>query len=575
MRLNLTGDVPLSGSHAKLLENISAANRKNYALFINSISEEYSKSIDWWVTPFACRNTYTSETFLNVCKLKLVQSLLENSQKIEEIAVGSKGMQEAINELVSADSAVKIFIKKSLTDRMACYLKPLRNFIATIYHVTSQFIWANIYRNKNPVFSNLDTILIDTFLYEDSVSSDGFQDRHYPEIGKYLQGEEKARIKYLPTFYKIRDYKKIIKAVRTLSGDYLLKEDYLRINDYLYALTHPFRSRKFVKRTYQYQGIDITSLVQEDFFKSSCMFSSVEALLKYRVSQRMAETGLKISCYINWYENQEIDHGLNAGMRKYYPEARSIGYQGYHAAKNYLCIFPIEQEYKSKVIPEEIAVIGSAIIGDPKEFCKEVHVSIAPALRQKYINDDTHKVKRNDKYTVLVALPAVRRDYLRMIKILKEIYNDVESSNILRKNNIRILLKPHPTITTNIYNEIGKETGYLGVKLVAGDFNQQLDSSNLFISTASGTCLEALSRGIPTIIIGSVHGLTYNPVSVDLLPEISRLCFTGKEVFSAIIDLKDCFENNKNQYIDYGLKIRKEYFEPVTRESVINFLGLS
>lgn len=578
MRLDLTGRKPLSGAHAVLLDKVCTTTRSEYASFINSISKDYADSadsadnIDWWVTPFACRNTYVSDTFLNCCKLDFVKALLDEGSEIEQIIVSSKGMQDALTRVIAGRESIDIKLERSLADRISGILKPIKNILATFYHLTFQFFWAKIYTKRHTSTDKQDIILIDTFLYEDSVTNDGIKDRHYPDMESYLQEQERVRIKYLPTFYKIRNYGKIIKAVRRASGKYILKEDYLGINDYFYALMHPFRMRTFRSRNYQYRKIDITSLVYEDLYANQWLYSSIEALLKFRLARRMAEGGIDISCYVDWYENQEIDHGLNAGMRKYFPDAKSVGYQGYHAAKNYLSMFPIEQEYKSKVIPHELMVIGKGLIEEPKEFCQDILVTTAPALRQMHIHEKIPEREIEEKYTILVALPAVQTDYLRIINLLKDINQQAAIRNYLQLNNVQFLLKPHPSITGRALYDMHEMLEHSGIRLTDRSLYEHLGSSNLFISTASGTCLEALGRNIPVIIIGSDRGLTYNPIPVDAPETMWRICFTEDAVIKVIKKFIDHKKDRKDIYTETGKQIRQNYFEPVTRDSIIRML---
>ena len=575
MRLDLTGKKPLSGAHAELLDKISAANRSEYASFINAISVDYADNIDWWVTPFACRNTYASDTFLNCCKLELAKTLLNEGKKIEQIIVSSKGMRDALCGIIADRNFIDIKLEKSFTDRISDSFRPIYNILATIYHITFQLFWARVYPKKHSSTVKDGIILIDTFLYEDSATNDDIKDRHYPGLEEYLHEQERARIKYLPTFYKIRNYRNTIKAVRKQSEKYILKEDYLRINDYLYALLHSIRIRTFRKRAYLYRDNDITSLVNEDFYTNTWAYSSVEALLKYRLARRMAECSVNISCYIDWYENQEIDHGLNAGMRKYYPAAKSVGYQGYHAAKNYLSMFPIEQEYKSKVIPYELMVIGKGLIEEPKEFCQDILVATAPALRQMRIHKkNPGRANNKGEYSILVALPAVQTDYLRIINLLKDINQRAAIRNYLQLNNVQFLLKLHPSITGRAMYDVREMLEHSGIRLADRGLYEHLDSSNLFVSTASGTCLEALGKGIPVIIVGSDRGLTYNPVPADVPKQMWRICFTENTFIKAIKEFIDCNEERNNNYIENGKQIRKKYFEPVTRTNIVKFLKL-
>ena len=97
---------------------------------------------------------------------------------------------------------------------------------------------------------------------------------------------------------------------------------------------------------------------------------------------------------IDWFENTTVDKGWNYGFRKFYPKTTVLGYQNFTLYRQFMCLHPSKAEYSYKVIPNKIIVIGKAYKKARKEFCKEIKVSVGPALRfehlfsYKYISGD-------------------------------------------------------------------------------------------------------------------------------------------------------------------------------------------
>ena len=137
------------------------------------------------------------------------------------------------------------------------------------------------------------------------------------------------------------------------------------------------------------------------------------------------------------------------------------------------------------------------------------------------------------------------------------------------------MLKPHPTVSAdNIKRAFGVNWPSL-FEFVEGDFNNCVEKSNLLISNASSVCVEALAKGISVIVVGSQTGLTQNPIPETITEDIWKLCYTPEEMANAI----EFYAFRDDEKVKYhkmiGKKIRENYFEPVTRNSVYNFLQYS
>ena len=109
---------------------------------------------------------------------------------------------------------------------------------------------------------------------------------------------------------------------------------------------------------------------------------------------------------------------------------------------------------------------------------------------------------------------------------------------------------------------------------MGGDFNDCVEKSNLLISSASSACMETLAKGIPVIVVGNNSGLTHNPIPETIISDIWRLCYTPQEITDAVKFYQTRSPEKIKEHEEAGRRIRKEYFEPVTREGVREFLGL-
>lgn len=107
-----------------------------------------------------------------------------------------------------------------------------------------------------------------------------------------------------------------------------------------------------------------------------------------------------------------------------------------------------------------------------------------------------------------------------------------------------------------------------------GDFNKCVEGANLLSGNASSTYLETLAKGIPAIVVGNRHGLTHNPIPETITDDIWRLCYSPEEIKKAIQFYKSRGPEKIKEHDEVRRRIREEYFEPVTREGVREFLGI-
>lgn len=85
--------------------------------------------------------------------------------------------------------------------------------------------------------------------------------------------------------------------------------------------------------------------------------------------------------------------------------------------------------------------------------------------------------------------------------------------------------------------------------------------------------METLAKGIPVIVVGNNSGLTHNPIPETITSDIWRLCHTPQAIADAIQFYQTHGAEKIKEHEEAGKRIREEYFEPVTREGVREFLG--
>ncbi len=570
MRLNLSEEGQLSIPQRMLLNDIAERTRKPFNDIIGQLTIGHNSNLDWWVSEIASRNTYTNDLFNDCCYAIFVSELLGQSEDIKEILVSSLPLSKVLRKFCQKHQLqVRIFynggwlrsLKKIL--RVGVIMAQCRLILKLLY------IYFVCRCSKSVSLKITAPItLIDVFVNDTSFNHERFQDRYYPGILNYLTVTEKPRFFYLPTFQiSWRNVKKIIALCRR-NPNFLLKEDYLTICDYFYALLYPLRALRLYPSQVALSGVDITPLFRSVWIDNLVSANSIEALLKYRFVRRLKETNILIRLVIDWFENQIIDKGANAGFRHYYPETPLIGYQGFIVPKYYLCMYPTSNELNSQVIPKIIAVCGHGLIESRKEFCADLTVINGPGFRFSGVWQDRLKNPDSNHYTILVSLPLEEgwKDIIRIV---------VSVSNKPLPQKTRFLVKPHPSA-----KPIEPQLKTLNLALpdcaqfIHGEFNDVVELADLMISNTSSTGLEAMAKGVPVIIIGNQIGITQNPIPENLNTNMWRLCYSPEEVSEAIQFFSNSDHKDHSIQSEECAKIRELYFNPVNRETVRKFLLL-
>lgn len=549
---------------ADALEVVTGEIRRPFVDLIERLSTGRETDLDWWVTPLASRNTYACPLYLRLCQLVLTRRLIQ-AGRVTKITTDSPALAGIISESVGRGVRVSV-VGGSGRASLSRRLGVIRRYAGALYHAVCQVFVAGLILPKRMTMPTGPIVLVDTFIYADSFVSGKFRDHHYPGMTDYLDAAERAQVFFAPSYYRIRNYTRFFLTLRAMRDNMILKEDVLNTSDYLFALGHPFRLR-WPKGRIDFLDMDVGQLIRETLLESFAGSGAIEGLLRYRFAQRLKERGISPQRIIEWFENQEIDHGANAGWRTFFPDTPVIGYQGFLASRHYLCVFPTIQEMSFRLIPNRVAVMGEGLIEAAQEFCPELIVNIAPAFRFEAVRRERINDPDTSWFTILISLPILLEDCRAILDLV------VRSAGHTQKERPwRFQVKAHPTWRRSALVQMVRKFS-MEFEVVEGAFEALLDRSNVLITAASSTCAHAIARGVPVAIVGQCSGLVQNPIPVFADASLWTVCYSGTDLRQALSRYADTNPSEIAHWRSLGEKFRERTFEPVTRESVRRFLG--
>ena len=322
------------------IENLSIAQTKEFNLCVSEHRKEFDQMLcklaedknlhsEIFFTSIFSREPEFSPLYERCCKLSFIKKQMENGA-FQKIIVDDIELYQVLKKFYDfSKEGVEIHCSKNKLRQFSRTLFPLRNFVRSFCFVVFMF-FAKQKRNDNELI-NKDIILLSTNILKGSIEKNGtnYSDRNFPNIIDFIPREDRDRIVFLPQFPGgPRPFNKTFGHLRKNKQSFIIKADYLQLKDYLDAFSYPFRINIRDIDTVKFLKFDITQLIVREYWQLIYDFKIIESLLNCKIFKRLKESGIEISSFIDWYENQLSSKGLIYGFRQSYPESKIIGYCG-------------------------------------------------------------------------------------------------------------------------------------------------------------------------------------------------------------------------------------------------------
>ncbi len=553
MELDLRFKKKISKFYLKDFDIISKDSIYDFNIFYSKISK--NQSLDWWFSSPASRYNLSSPFFHNFCIFKFIDHLHKNNKLPKKIIIDSQAIYIELKKYFNKNNIeIKIILKKNRFEKIKIFIKNYLIFLHQfLYRIVQLLIFKILIKNKIYIPNNI--IIIDKYIF----TGYEIKERYYNGLLKNLDNYTN-KIYFVPTLtmIKTRDLLKTYNILRKSNNKYIFKENFYSLYDVFYSLGHFFRKRKLTFNDCQYKDIQYKNIIKEELNNDSiAFFAAVESFLTISFIKKLKDNNIKISKIIDWFENQTVDKAWNYGFNLYYPTVNSLGYKGMAPSQMLQSeIYTLDIERKNKFLPKTIGVIGDGFIEEATRYNKHTPIITCPAFRFNYLWSNI-KIENNFKRKILFALPISIDQSLQIISNISS----------FQKTKYEILIKAHPTTNKNIYIKflyLNKITNYKFVNLTAEDLLIDID---YFVGGMSSISLEAICLGIRTIIVENNSGINYFTIPKEINKNNYTLLKDGQNLYEIIENLK-----NKNLNYDDILKIKKKYFEPISKKSLKKFI---
>jgi len=533
----------------KIYDIFYISQRKNFSNWIGKISKDFKSDIDWWSCSVSSRNTYVSKLFHNICILESLKYLNKKNKFPTKVIVNSLQLKKIINIYFNGK---KIEFKKEI--QWNGWVKQIYFVIIPLVFSLAIFLFSKMIKDKKSKLNkNSNYILIDIFITSNNLSIA----RYYNRLDK-KNLKNKKNIFFVPTILYLNIFKLpiLVKQIRN-NKNFILKEDFINFSDIIYAFNYIFRKKKFYTKYINYKNWDLSNLIRKELSKYSDFRATLISILNYRFAKNLCYKNIKLKKVINWFENTTVDKGWNFGFRKFYPKTTVLGYQNFTLYRQFMCLHPSKAEYSYKVIPNEIIVIGKAYKKARKEFCKEIKVSVGPALRFDHLFSYKYSSKR--KYNILISL---NLEVIESRKILTSVIDTKYG-----QSGKKIFIKCHPLMSLS--KIMSKELIPKNFVELKGDFFKIVRNSRIIISAGmSSSIIESFVCGC-AILIPYINKNDYYNYRYLKIPRASyKICKSTSELDNEINHFLNEKELNRKKRITKTNLLKSKLFEKTTKKNI-------
>ena len=547
----------LGSSQLILLNEISIKLKAPYNDLIKKIFNE-SDAFANKFSIITSRNNYLCKLF-DICVINMfIEKFLENNKELKKIKTTNYLLYLFLKEEYK-ELEITIPLHIRLNEKFKYFFKCYIDIIKFCIKSSIGLLNFKLY-NKSKISSVSKITLIDSFIDAGNLNKKSI-DRNYTGISNFLNDDESKNIYFLPSFLGLL-YPSRFKAVRNKSKlKVLFKTNFLKFSDYFKAFSLIKRNNFHFKNNFL-GNINIDYILDKIHSLNKYDNSTFDAILNYLFIKNLHNDKIKIKLFISWFENQQIDKGYIYGLRRFYPQTKIKGYQGFIVSYDYnIQLIPTSFEIENNLCVDEIVVVGEKL---KSNFPDNIKIKSGPAFRFNFINDKEISKKLNP--SILILLPV---GFGQSNNILKNVFDSLKFSD----KEIHVKIKPHPLFEINDlnFNHLNKNISY---EFVSGKLTENLDNVHVVLGNTTSALIESLVNFTPVIVIPNNKGITQNPIPKEFDNRLWKVSYGLKSTGSLINYFIDYYRNNYDLIKKISIKERKNFFNVPNKINIRQFLDL-
>lgn len=529
---------------------------------------EYHKPEDWLASSMF-KDIIATPMFLHTVSLVVIREVVERRASLI-VVTSSFALARAVKVIFHADANIHLAgTHYFIMDEYRVVRNAILHWLIRPLRLLLESLLSNIIlgcKHKKRLIGC--EILVDVFLLPGDLNKDGhFADRYLPGLLDYYRMQNVCVVSsvrtanfslfHLPALYRAMGKSETLFCPHELL---ILPKDIVagQWRTMLAAFTQrPFRGQPF-------HGMDMCRVA--GFWWAIATIRTVIPRVLTALALRMSSASIRPHLILNWYENQAIDKAVTIAFLSHLPPPKVVALRQFFPTKGMIGFFSTNGEVRCRCSPEENWVCGPRTA---KLFSQHDSVGAylsVPALRYANLYRASERQGPGNDLVIFMA------------SALEEAYNilDIALADLKpilhRFTNIRI--KPHQALNISRGSlDIGRWPN-IQHHLVTWETHSSgvlLQSAGLVMTAGSSVALEALCMGVPVVVAGRASGLDLNPLE-DVDPTLWRIVYNHQE-FCKILEQWWPMVPPLKERLAMGMKIRDDFFEPVTESGMRKFLS--
>jgi hypothetical protein len=365
--------------------------------------------------------------------------------------------------------------------------------IARLVILVIQYGIFKIFGKKVNFSFDKEIYIVDIFFLVDKILKEGeHKDVYFPGLYEVLEKHNKEYI-FLPRLYGLGNNPiKFIKLLKVLykekKNKYLFEYDFLKFFDFvrifIFIMRYPIKQFDLIQNGNAY----LDNLFNYELF--NCLpNTSFEPFVRYIVGERLAKRLSRNSKIISWQEFQNLEKTFYKAIRSSNNKILIYGCEFLIKYELYLSMHITNIDESLLIVPHKTLLNGNYNYSSSNKH----HFQNGVSLRYKNIFRFENSFNHNENSLVLLA-----QDVNKSKNLLK-IIGDIDTLSI----------KLHPASNQEDFNQFLKVNwNYVNLNL----YDLFKNTNIIFVSTMTGTALEAVACGISVIVVASPNSLKINPL---------------------------------------------------------------
>ncbi len=480
-------------SHRESFEKNFREMQKDYTDFLSTLYTPPGNLKDkllFGCNPILTNNPYQCEFYEDFCQLHTLFEYIIGNLNVTAVEVGTFQQQQILSQIIIAREPkrkIQVLCKKSkIKFWFSEVFKEFKGLVLFFY--TWFLFWAYAsQKRKNNIDRTKEYIVVDTYVLKSQLISGKFHNRYFTDniLSEIRVEKNGSEILFFPEITHDFFAKANFETLEASGNRFLFKHDFFLSRDFLSILKLSFSRRPTIANPV-FKGVDLAKPIK--VASSRLRFKYLLNTINYYVVERIQTSGINISCFIDWWENQMIDKITNLGMAKFYPHVQVYGFMNYLVDLNYnFNILPTKFQRDLSFTPTNYITSSNYMGNKLSDFGLTFNPKVIKNNRFNLIDNSTE-----GKGNILVILPILQDDSNFILNMLKQYLDLVEK-------NLKVTVKLHPADDNQ--SNYQKLFSCKQIEFTNLTLDKLYSTANLVISSTSSACVEALINRIPLIIL--------------------------------------------------------------------------